>query len=269
MPRYRKARDKARERKRRSGGAYALEESPVLPEEVVARTLNRLQNLGNQKFAVSPFSEHFGRWLMDLRVVLSEFESGSTVAVDDEFVRERSQILSVVEARLEEIRRGEASGGRVFKGLSDDRVLLEQMEEEYAARAKELEGRRQSEISRLSGNVDGLKGELNRVAGMKAGLFRRVSKKAKARREAEAAQRLSLAESELALAGQRFDAEQGRLRDEHEKKKQPVAERVRDYEKEVERQEIDVSLEVRRVACEALAGAVNVLLQRNASSTVP
>jgi hypothetical protein len=267
MPRYKKA--KARGRKHRSGGAYALEENPVLPEEVVARTLNRLQNLGNQKFAVSPFSEHFRRWLMDLRVVLSEFESSSKMSVDDEFVKEQSQILSIVEVRLEEIRRGEASGERAFKGLSDDKVLFQRIEEEYAAGTREMEGRRQSEIRRLSSNVDGLKGELDRVARMKAGVLRRVSKKAKARREAEAAQRLSSAESELASAAQRFAAEQERLRDEYEKRKQPVAERMRDYEKEVERQEIDVSLEARRVACEALADAVNALLQRNASSAVP
>jgi hypothetical protein len=74
MPRYEKAKAKAKGRKHQSDGVYAPEENHVLPEEVVDRTLNRLHNLGNQKFAISPFSGHFGRWLMDLRIVLSEFE---------------------------------------------------------------------------------------------------------------------------------------------------------------------------------------------------
>ena len=266
MPRYEKAKAKAKGRKRQSGGPYSPEENHVSPKEVVDRTLNRLHNLGNQKFAISPFSEHFGRWLMDLRIVLSEFESNPTISVDDQFVKERSQILSNVEVKLEEIRQREASGEQAFRGLSDGKILLKRIEEEYTTKAKEIEGRKESEIKRLSSNVDGLREELDRISRMKAGIFRRVSKKAKAQKEAEATQRLSSAQIELDLAVQRFTAEQGRLRDEHEKRKQPIIEQVRVYQKETEKQEIDGSLEARQTTCEALAGAVNALLQRNASS---
>jgi hypothetical protein len=267
MPRYEKAKSKARTKKRRSSGAYKSDESHVQTvEEVVDRTLNGLRNLGNQTFAIPPFSEHFDRWLIDVKVVLSEFESSPTVNVDDQFLKERSQTLSNVEVDLEEVRRKEATGEQVFKALSNDRILLEQIEEEYTTRTKEIEERKDSEIRRLSSNVDGLKEELDRIVRMKTGIFRGISKKAKAQKEADATHRLSSAKSELDLAVQNFAAEQERLRDEHEKRKQPLIEQVRDYQKEVENQEIDSSLEARRVACEALAGAVNALLQRNASS---
>jgi len=263
MHRREKAKAKSRGQKRRSGGSYVSEEDHVpTSEEVVDRTLKRLRNLGNQVFALSPFSEHFSRWLVDLRVVLSEFESSPIVSVDDQFLKERSQILSNVELELEKRRSEEASCDEAGKSLSDNRILLERIEGEYTARTRDAEGQKEFEIKRLSSNVDGLREELDRIARMKTGIFRAVSKKAKARKETEASQRLNLAQEELASAVRNFAAEQEGLRDEYEKKKQPVIDQIRVEEKEVENQDVDGSLETRKAACEVLINAVNALVER-------
>ena len=167
-----------------------------------------------------------------------------------------------VDLDLEESRRKEASRQEAIKSLSDNGILLKRIEEEYATRTKEIEARKDSEIKRLSSNVDGLREELDRIARMKTGIFRVVSKKARAQKEAEVTQRLNAAQRELALAVQHFNSEQERLRFEYERRKQPVIEQIRDHQKEIENQEIDDSLESRRAACEALVNAVNALLQR-------
>ena len=155
IPRREKAKAKATRRKRRSSGSYTSEENHVpTSEEIADRTFNRLRNLGNQKFVLSPFNEHFDPWLGSLRDVLSEFESSPAMSVDDQFVKERSQILSNVELELEETRRKEASSLEIVKSLSDNRILLERTEEEYTTRTKEIEGRKKSEIKRLSSNIN-------------------------------------------------------------------------------------------------------------------
>ena len=260
---HRREKAKSRGRKRRSGGSYVSEEDHVpTSEEVIDRTLKRLRNLGNQVFASSPFSEHFSRWLMDVRVVLSEFESNPTVGADDQFLKERSQILSNVELELEKRRSEEASCDEAIKSLSENRVLLERIEEEYTAKTREIEGQKQAEVKRLSGNVGGLKEELDRIARIKTGIFRAVSKKAKARKEAEATQRLNSAQEELASAVRNFAAKQEKLQDENEKKKQPIIDQIRVEEKEVENQDVDGSLETRKAACEVLMNAVNALVER-------
>jgi len=258
-----KAKAKAKGQKRRSSGGHFSEEgSAPTSKEIVDRTLNRLRTLGNQVFALSPFSEHFGRWLVDLRVVLSEFESSPTANVDDYFVKERSRILSNVELELEERRREEASCDKAVKSLSDNRLLLDGIEEEYTARAREIKARKDSELKRLSSNVDGLRAEANRIAQMKTGIFRALSKKEKAKKEAETAQRLESAQKELASAAQNFTAEQEKLRDEYDRRKRPVMEQIRDEAKEVENRDMDGSLETRRAACEAFINAVNALVER-------
>jgi hypothetical protein len=264
MQRREKAKAKAKGRKRQSSDSYNISEENNLPtsEKIAERTLNRLRTLGNQIFALSPFSEHFGRWLVDLRVVLSEFESSPAVSADDQFVKERSQILSNVELELEEIRHKEASREEGIKGLSDKRVLLERIEEEHTAETRGFEGRKDSEIRHLSSNVDGLRKEVDRIARMKTGIFRAISKKAKAQKEAEAIQGLNSAQVEFASAVQNFATEQEKIQDEYERRKQFVIGQIQEYQKEIEYQEIDASLEARRASCEALINAVNALIER-------
>jgi hypothetical protein len=254
---------KAKGKKHRSSLKYLFEETHVpTPEEVVEKTLGRLRSLGNQTFAVFPFSVYFDDWLVNLKDALIAFESSPNIAVDEQFLKECSQVLANVERALEERRRGESSLEEAVKRLSDSKILLEQIEEEYAARIRALEGRKNSEIGRLRATIADLKGELDDLARMRAGLFRAISKRAKAQKEAEVTQKLNDAQSELELTVRNFNAEQISLRNECEQKKQPVITQIRDCEKKNERMVADDSLEDRRLACEALVNAVNAFLQR-------
>jgi len=263
MPRYEKAKAKTKAKKRRFISTYSLEESNVPTfEDVMRKTITGLRNLGSQTFAISPFREHFDRWLTDLRVVLSEFESNPSLSVDDQFVKECSKILSNVEVSLEERRKKEAALEESVKSLSDNRILLQRIESEYAANMAELKKRSEDEIKRLSSNVDHCKEELDRVTRMKAGLFRSISKNAKAQKEAETAWRLSSAQNELKLAVRKLTDERRRLRNEYEASKQRVIGQIESNQRETEDQDTDGSLETRRAACDALATAVNALAQR-------
>jgi chromosome segregation ATPase len=244
-----------------------LEENPVpTSEEATEKTLGRLRNLGNQTFAFFPFSEYLDNWLVNLKGVLTDFESNSSIIVDEQFMKERSQILSNIELELEERRRKEASLEEAVKSLSNSKTTLERIEDEYATRVREIEGHKNSEIKRLNCEIDSLRGELADIARMKAGIFRAVSSKAKKQKEKETAQKLNAAQRELESVTQNSTAEEERLRDEYERKKPPVLEQIRAREKEVEHLETDGSLEDRRLACEALVNAINGLLQRKKSS---
>jgi chromosome segregation ATPase len=258
---------KAREKKHRSRGKYLLEESIVpTPEEAVEKTLGRLRNLGNQTFAFFPFSEYLDDWLVNLKGVLTDFESNPSISVDEQFMNERSQILSSIELELEERRRKETFLEESLKSLSNSKTVLERIEEEYATRTREIEGRKNSEIKRLNGQIASFKEELAETAELKAGIFRAVSRKAKAQKLKETTQKLDAAQRELASVTQNSTAEQEKLRDEYERKKPPVIEQIRAHEKEVEHAETDGSLEDRRLACNALINAVKALLQRKQSS---
>lgn len=260
---HEKGKAKAKKKKSRSNADYTSEEKHVpTTEEAVNKTLNMLRNLGDQRFISPPFSGHFGRWLSNLGEVLSEFESSITISLDDQFVEERSQILSSVEINLEEKQRLEASCEEAFKSSSDAKILLERIEKEFAAGAREIERRKNIEISQLSSNIDVLKEELDSAAQIKAGIFRAVSKKTKEQKEMELTQRLDSAKRELTSAEQNFNAEKERLQEEYNRKKEPVIQQLKESQKEIENQDVDSSLEIRRAACEALINAINAFIQR-------
>ena len=189
--------------KRRTAGGSAVEPTPtVTVKEVWEGTLKRLHVLGNQRFGCSPFSEHFDRWLMNLADVLNEFESNPNISVDEQFVKETSQVLSTIKLQLEEKRRKEASTEADVKSLSDGKTLLEQIKREYAIVAGELKARRNAEVKRLYSSINRLRKELDEIIRVKAGFLRRVSKKEREQKEVQIAHKFTqIHEIQLFLAG--------------------------------------------------------------------
>jgi len=129
-------------------------------------------------------------------------------------------------------------------------------------RTREIKGQKNSEIKRLYNNIDSLREELDYIVRMKTGLFRGISKKDREQKEIETTQELNTGQRELELAMLDFTEVQERLRDEYERKRQPLIEQIRDYQKKIENLETDGSREDRWFACEALVDSVNALLQR-------
>lgn len=252
--------------KHQVGCKYAPAEKQVITaREVAEKTLRRLGGLGNQKFALSPFSEYFDNWLMNLKEVMSEFESNQAINADDEFVKERSQVIADVELKLSERRRDEAVLEKATRRLAKQNNLLVQTDTEYAYETQKLASQRNSEIKRLTRSVHDFEEELEEASRMKASIFSPFARRAKSHKTVEATRKLDAAKSELKSVVKSFEVEQEKLHDEYEKRKQTVIEQVRSLEKKVEGSETDGSVEDRRFACEEIVNAVNALLQRKNS----
>jgi outer membrane murein-binding lipoprotein Lpp len=181
-------------------------------------------------------------------------------------MKERSQALTDVERELAQKRLKEVELEETAKTLSENNHLLVQIDEEYAAKTREVRLKNNSKIQRLTHDVQNLEEEIDCTKQMKTSFFGAFSKRAKEQKLAAATQKLNAAKSELELAMQNFTVEQEKLHDEYEKKKQVVIEKVQSLEKEVENLETDSSLEARRSACKTLVDAVNALVQRKAVS---
>lgn len=254
---------KSKTQKNKSGVKYALEEAPVLSaEEVAQKTLNSLDKLGSQTFALSPFSQYFDDWLVNLRQVVSEFEASPAITVDETFVKERTQMLADVEGELAKRRLKETELETFAKALSENNHLLVEIDAEYAAQTRELAKKRNSSIERLTKNVHDLEEELSRTEQIKTNFLNPFARKAKTQKKAEVAQKLDAAKKELELAVQGFGVEQEKFHDEYAKKKQAAIEKVQSLEKEIVNIETDSSLQTRQTGTNALASAVKGLLQR-------
>lgn len=252
---------KVKTQKHRADGKYH-EESPLPSAQgVVEKTLGSLSKLGSQTFALSPFSQYFDDWLVNLREVLSEFESNPAINVDDEYVKARLQIFTDAERELATTRLKESALESTAKALSEKNHRLVELDAEYASKTRINGLKRNNGVERLTRNVHNLEEELARIGQLKTSLFG-LTKKGKAKKEAEATQKLQSAKNELELAVQNFTVEQEKLHDEYEKTKQAVIEQVQSLEKEIESLETDASLAIRQAASKALVNAVNTLFHR-------
>jgi hypothetical protein len=238
-------------------------EAPTF-NEVVEKTLGRLHSLGGQIFAFSPFSQYYDDWLLGLKGVLLEFEAYPIVTVDEEFVKERSQVIADVEFKLDERRRKEAVLIEATRRLAEQNHRLVQIDRDYATANRKLASKRNRERKRLTRRVHDFEEELDEASRIKASIFNPFARRAKSNKTAEVTRKLDAAKSEIKSVVKAFEVDQEKLHDEYEEKKQAVIKQVRSLEKKIEGLENDGSVEDRRLACEALVNSVDALLQRKA-----
>jgi len=246
----------------------------VSAKELVEKTLGESNRLGNQEFPLPPFSQYFDSWLVNLRQVVSEFESNSTLEVDEQFVKDRSQILLDVESALAQIRLEESNLSQDEKDLSDNNRLLEEADEEYVEKVKALSSKRDSEVERLTKRIHELESEIANQEKLngekpKIGIFSYKSRKEYNMASEKAAEELNhkkddlkATTSELEASVNAFGVDQKNLDDVYEERKKGITERAESLRKELEKLETDTSIAARQAASNALTNAINLLLQR-------
>jgi DNA repair exonuclease SbcCD ATPase subunit len=271
-----KSKPRAKPEKRREASTRGLvEERTPDPKEIADKTINMLRHLGSQRFPLAPYYDHFDRWLLNLRNILSELSSAEAIKIDDQFTNETSEAVSKIEMELKELRLKETSHAekirRVNQSLSETRGLLAQAERENAARLKEMAHQKESAEKPVVSRIGRLRAELNQISRMRAGFFRSISKKTKAQKKVEATQRLESTRRQLEQVEQSFAAEQRKLQEAYESKRKQLGKQVERLDKELESLEagsgLDDAVKVRQSACESLVRSVNALLERNTRPT--
>jgi DNA repair exonuclease SbcCD ATPase subunit len=252
-----------KEQKSRHRSKYLLKESePPQYEAIVEKTLARLRSLGNQVFAVSPFSEYYNDWLLSLRTVLSEFDSNPEVELDSDFIKKRSQAIAEIERKLARRRQEENLIEKDTRRLAKQNHRLVQIDREYASATHELSSRRNSDIKRLTDTIHDYEEELEEINRTKSKTFSPFARRNKSKRATELTRKLDYVKSELEGVLKKFKAEQEKLHDEYEKNKTEVIEQVRSLEKKIKDLDNDKSAEDRQAACESIITAVKDLTPR-------
>ncbi|MGO8805782.1 MAG: hypothetical protein ACLQO7_04135 [Candidatus Bathyarchaeia archaeon] len=254
---------KTKEKKQRTAaGKYLEEETQVSAKDIVERTLGSLTRLGNQIFALSPFSQYFDPWVVNLRQIVLEFESNPAVTVDEQFVKERTQIFLDVEGALAEKRIAESSLDGEAKELADNNHLLVETDKEYAEKTRQLSFKRNADVQSLSTDIRELEDDVASQELVKISFYKFNAKRKAAESLAKVKQDLKSKKAELEVTLSTFTADQEKLHDDYEKKKQEITEKIESLHKALEKLETDTSVESRQASCNALACAVNALIQR-------
>jgi outer membrane murein-binding lipoprotein Lpp len=253
---------KAKEKKQRSTGKYYEEKIEVSVEDFVKKTIGILNRLGSQIFALSPFSQYFDDWLVNLKQAVSEFESNSGIKVDEQFEKESAQIFLDIEAALAERRLAESTLTGEAKEMADANHLLLETDREYAEKTREISAKRNSDVQRLSAKIHDLENDVACQHEVKIVFYKVREKRRAAEKLIQTRQELKSTKNELEVALQSFTAEQEKLHDNYEKRKQEIGEKVDELHKALEKFETDNSITVRQDACNQLVNSINALSKR-------
>ena len=258
---------KSKEKKQKQSAKYLQEEAPQASvQEVAQKTLNSLSKLGNQIFALSPFSQYFDDWLVSIRQVTSEFESNPAIMVDEQFIKERTQIFLDVEGALAQDRLAESNLTEEAKALADNNHKIVEADKEYAEQTRERSNKRNAEVQRLSTKIREVEDKLAAQQEVKISFYKFSAKKKATQQLSQTTQELKATKNELEITLQNFAAEQEKLHDNYEKRKQDLNENSDRLHKELEKLETDTSPDARRTACNALSDCINNLLKRTPST---
>ena len=169
---------KSKEKKQKQSAKYLQEETPqASTEEVAQKTLNSLSKLGNQIFALSPFSQYFDDWLVSLRQVTSEFESNPAITVDEQFTKQRAQVFLDLEGALAQNRLSESSLTEEAKSLADNNHKIVEADKEYAEQTRERNNKRNADVQRLSTKIRELEDQLAVQQEIKISFYKFSAKK--------------------------------------------------------------------------------------------
>ncbi len=254
---------KTKQKKQHHDAKYLQDETPqVTAQDAAQRTINSLTRLGNQVFALSPFSQYFDDWLLNLRQVTSEFETNQTITVDDQFVKERTQIFLDVEAALAQNRVAEDTLSEEAKALAENNHKIVGADKDYAEKSRDNSNKRNSQVQQLSNKIRQLEDELATQQQIKLGFFKFKEKGLLKEKINQLTHDLTAAKNELEITLQSFTAEQDKLHDAYMKHKQELNEISDRLHKELEKLETDTSTEARQAACNSIADSINSLLKR-------
>jgi chromosome segregation ATPase len=250
-------------KKQKAGAKYLMDqaEEPTL-KEVAEKAVASFERLGNQTFALSPFSQYYDDWLVNLRHVVSEFEASPNVKADEAFLKEREQAFLDVQSALAERRLQENTVSDAEKALHEINHELGDADADYAEKTRGLSNRRNADVQRLTNRVHALEEELATQQDVKISFYKFNAKKEAAKKLQQTQQDLTAAKNQMEVTLQNFTLEQDKLHDSYVAKKQELSGKSDALREELEQLETDTSVDVRKEVCTRLSNSVNALIQR-------
>jgi len=264
----------SKERREAEEDKFAYQESvAVNPQEVSARAMNALDHLGNQRFGMPPFSEHFRRWMVDLQSVLDDFKSTMPAVSNEHFNASVEQLMASVKDELNaRIAAEEALSSKIteiLKQQTDNERELAELDSEQRTKVHEAKRVTEKSLERLRGEIDDLDEQRLRLLKQKPKFLERLFGGNKSKVE-DSSRSLHSKEKDLksgeASLKKRIDA----LRLDYRDRRRPLTEHqaeLRERLTKLRSTTMDDALEIRKAACEQIRRTISTVFSQPTPTT--
>ena len=253
------ARDKRDETR---GSLLYVEHDQINASQLLSATANALEHLGNQRFALPPYSEHFQRWMENIATLLSDFESKVPEIVSEQYRENVDKVISNLKAALKERTDAETM---ISNRLSDVQLQitryeneLAKLDQDYKSRNHEVRRHHEQSFERLRAEIKTLDGERLRIIHTKPTLLQKLFRHSE--------DKLNETTNVLRSKKNAFDDRKQLLKEDlkthrlkYENERRQISEKLLAQRAQLEESKVsklDDALETRRAACEELRGQI-------------
>ena len=248
---------------------FAYQENiPVNPQEVSARAINALDHLGNQRFGMPPFSEHFRRWMLDIQSVLNDFRSSFPTSVNQSFDTSIEHLLANIRTELNSRISAEdnlsAKITELLRQLTDNERELTELESEQRIKMHEAKRSTEKSMTKLRDEIDELDAQRLKLLRQKPRFLERLFGGTKTKVE-DSSRTLHSKRKDLLSSEAGLKRRVSVLRSSYEDKRKPLTQRrdeLRQRLTELRSTTMDDALEVRKAACEQMRQTISDALNQ-------
>ena len=248
------------------------DQQQVDPADIAAIILNAIDHLGNQRFALPPFSEHFERWLKDLQSLLEEFESrvpqaaGETLRND---VKGKFEAIQESLSRRAELETKKSDEFAAFhQQLAKAEVALSQLESEYRNQTHDVRRHHAKSEQELQLEIDTLHRQRLENLRKKTNIFQRILRKPQITIQGTDAA-LEMKRGKLRESEQNLAKTLKKQKDDYTSNREKLLEEINLLKQQIQTSKgiEDDALEIRKQACEQIHLAIEEAMRRVQAGT--
>jgi hypothetical protein len=241
---------------------------PVNQQEISSRVANALEHLGNQRFALPPFYEHYERWMKDVESVLADFKDSIPGADDKQYEATEGTLMANIRNELtKRIDAERALSNQITElqnQLSIYEVEISDLDKEQRNRTHEAKRGYERSIDKVRDEIDALEAQRLKTLRKKPTVLDRILGRSRVRLEGSS-HSLQSKRSDLHGKEEKLKRHLDGLRSNYQEKRKQVSmreEELRQQLAELKNSTLDDGLEIRKSVCEQIRIAVGTSLDR-------
>jgi chromosome segregation ATPase len=251
------------------------EAEAVDPVQVSSKALNAVQHLGNQRFALPPFSEHFQRWMKDLGAVLTEFATKLPEVTDQEYKERVAKALAHLQEnfskRIEAEQNTSEEVSKLQSNMNQREMAITRLGNEQKAHSRETRRKFEKSQEKLRDEINSLDRKRLKMLRKKSGFLQRILHRSESRIE-ESTQALETTKRALGSRKEVFEQELEKSKAEHQRELEHLKAEAYELRKELEEakgNKVDDALDIRQITCQDLHQAIEQAMVRFDQKKVP
>jgi len=151
------------------------------PSHVTSNVLNAIDHLGNQRFMLPPYSDHYERWLKDFQSLLEEFEKQVPEVVDvglhQQIVQSMNEVKHILAERVKLENTQSDETNKLQQQLAHYDAELSQLEHTHRTHTQEVRKEYEKNSQKIRDEIDRLDKRRIQILRRKTNVLRRFFRK--------------------------------------------------------------------------------------------